>query len=363
MNLVFSVRARALQTCNIQIPQRLTSFKNSRLNFCLLITSKFSTFPIATMDKKDDILAWASKDGEFRRKPSVFRNSVARGTEYEPDKGRYHLFISWACPWAHRTAIVRELKGLQDVISMSAVDWLLGPMGWKFSSPEETPGANEDPFYNFEFIRQYYFKVNPDYEGRFTVPVLWDTKTESIVNNESSEIIRMFNEEFDDFIDEKYRGITYYPENLRVEIDELNEWVYDTVNNGVYKSGFATTQTAYETHCIKLFKSLDRLEEILGKSSGPFLFGDTLTEADIRLYTTIIRFDPVYVQHFKCNLGTIRADYPNLHTWVRHLYWDYPAFKNTTNFEHIKKHYTKSHKQINPFSITPIGPAGNILPK
>ncbi|KAK9453299.1 glutathione S-transferase [Dipodascopsis uninucleata] len=320
---------------------------------------------MASANKPDDILKWASKDGEFRRKPSSFRNWISRDprAEFPAESGRYHLYISWACPWAHRTAIVRALKGLEDVISISVVDWYLGEMGWKFSSPEETPGATLDTINHAKYLRELYFKVNPDYDGRFTVPVLWDKKTGSLVNNESSEIIRMFNEEFDDFIDDKYKGLSFYPEALRDEIDSLNEWVYDTVNNGVYKAGFASKQEVYESHVIKVFESLDRLEDILAKSTGPFLLGDKLTEADIRLYTTIVRFDPVYVQHFKCNIGTIRSNYPHLHKWLRMLYWDYPEFKDTTNFDHIKLHYTKSHKQINPFSITPVGPVPNILPK
>ncbi|KAK9378811.1 glutathione S-transferase [Kockiozyma suomiensis] len=320
---------------------------------------------MSNKDKVDDITKWASEDGEFRRKPSVFRNWISHDpdAEFPAEKGRYHLYISWACPWAHRTAIVRKLKGLEDIISFSAVDWYLGDLGWKFSSPEETPGANLDPLFNYSHLRELYFRVNPDYEGRFTVPVLWDKKTNSLVNNESSEIIRMLYTEFDDLIDEKYKSVTFLPDDLKAEIDEMNEWVYDTINNGVYKSGFATKQEAYESHVIKVFESLDKLEAILGKSAGPYLFGDRLTEADIRLYPTIVRFDPVYVQHFKCNIGTIRYNYPNINKWLKHLYWDIPAFKDTTNFEHIKKHYTKSHKQINPYSITPLGPIPDIEPK
>ncbi|KAK9469195.1 glutathione S-transferase [Lipomyces arxii] len=318
---------------------------------------------MTTATREAEILKWSSEDGEFRRKPSVFRNAVSKepGAQYAPEANRYHLYISWACPWAHRTAIVRKLKGLEDIIGLSVVDWHMGEMGWKFS--ETTPGATKDHIHNSTFIRELYFRVNPDYTGRFTVPVLWDIKTDSLVNNESSEIIRMFNEEFDDIIEEKYRGVTYYPKALRKDIDDLNEWVYDTVNNGVYKSGFATKQEVYESHVVQLFKSLDRLETVLAKSTGPYLFGDVLSEADIRLYTTIIRFDPVYVQHFKCNIGTIRHNYPELHKWVKNLYWDIPGFKETTNFEHIKKHYTKSHLQINPYSITPVGPIPDIEPK
>ncbi|KAK9320092.1 glutathione S-transferase [Lipomyces orientalis] len=331
----------------------------------LISRQLLSDSAMSSQQRQEEILKWASTDGEFRRKPSSYRKFISResGAEYPPEKGRYHLYISWACPWAHRTAIVRKLKGLEDIIGLSVVDWYLGEMGWKFSTPDETPGSIIDPVHNSSYLRELYFRMNPDHNGRFTVPVLWDKKTDTLVNNESSEIIRMFNEEFDDLVDDKFKGVTFYPKSLRKDIDELNEWVYDTVNNGVYKSGFATKQEVYESHVVKLFKSLDRLEDILAKSTGPYLFDDVLTEADIRLYTTIIRFDPVYVQHFKCNIGTIRDNYPQLHKWVRHLYWDIPEFKDTTNFEHIKKHYTKSHRQINPFGITPVGPLPDIKPK
>ncbi|KAL7269272.1 S-glutathionyl-(chloro)hydroquinone reductase [Rhizina undulata] len=214
-----------------------------------------------------------------------------------------------------------------------------------------------------KFLKDLYFKANPNYEGRYTVPTLWDKKLQTICSNESSEILRFLYTEFDDLIAEDKKGVTFYPEEKRKEIDEFNEWLYDTVNNGVYKSGFATTQEAYEKNVHKLFESLDRIEEILKKSDGPYILGKELTEADIRLYPTIVRFDPVYVQHFKCNIKMIRHDYPAIHKWLRHLYWDIPAFRETTNFEHIKKHYTKSHSQINPKGITPVGPLPDILPK
>jgi len=192
------------------------------------------------------------------------------------------------------------------------------------------------------------------------VPVLWDKKTESIVNNESSEIIRMFYTEFDSLLPEEKRGITFYPKKFGKEIDEINDWVYNTVNNGVYKCGFATTQEAYENHVFPLFKSLDRLEEMLAKSAGKYLLGNELTEADIRLYPTIVRFDPVYVQHFKTNIGTIRHNYPKINAWLKHLYWEIPGFKETTNFTHIKAHYMTSHKSINPHGIVAAGPIPHI---
>lgn len=314
-----------------------------------------------------DITSWSSKDkdgGQFKRQQSSFRDTVSKDGKFQPEKGRYHLVVSLACPWAHRTLIVRHLKGLQDVISVSTVHPHMGGKGWSFdgegyegqgepkggiptvTTPKESP-------YNFNKLRELYFKAEPEYDARFTVPVLWDTKHETIVNNESSEIIRMFNTEFDSVIEDQYKGVTYYPENLRKEIDEVNGWVYDTVNNGVYKSGFASTQSAYESNVIPLHESLKRLDGMLkGKD---YLVGDTLTEADIRLYTTICRYDPVYTGHFKCT-QSIRHDYPELNRWMKNLYWKNAAFKDTTDFDHIKIHYYSSHPQINPTRIVPAGP-------
>ena len=203
--------------------------------------------------------------------------------------------------------------------------------------------------------------MEPEYSGRFTVPTLYDKKKKTIVNNESSEIIRMFYTEFDDLLPEQFKKVELFPKDLQEKIEETNKWTYDDINNGVYKSGFATSQQAYESAVTQLFKSLDHAEADLAASGGPFYFGANITEADVRLYTTIVRFDVVYVQHFKCNIRDIRSGYPNLHKWLRHLYWTEPAFGETTQFEHIKKHYTKSHKQINKFSITPVGPVPDIL--
>ena len=231
---------------------------------------------------------------------------------------------------------------------------------------EEVAGDNvtRDPLNpDHNHLREIYFQVDPEYKGRFTVPTLYDKKKKTIVNNESSEIIRMFYTEFDDLLPDNFKSVDLYPEQLRKEIDATNEWTYDKINNGVYKSGFATTQDAYEKAVIPLFEALDRAEAHLAESSGPYYFGENITEADIRLYTTIVRFDVVYVQHFKTNLRDIRSGYPHLHEWLRKLYWDVPAFGETTQFEHIKKHYTKSHRQINPPSITPFGPVPDILKK
>lgn len=222
--------------------------------------------------------------------------------------------------------IVRQLKGLQDIIPFTSVHWLLGEKGWPFAKgeEEEAPGDNvtPDPLGHGTHLRDIYFASNPDYEGRFTVPTLYDKKEKTIVSNESSEIIRMMYYAFDGLLeDPKVRNLDLFPKDLREQIDATNEWTYHDVNNGVYKSGFATTQEAYEKNVKTLFASLDHAEADLSKSSGPYYFGDRLTEADIRLYTTIIRFDVVYVQHFKCNIRDIRSGYPHLHKWLRHLYW------------------------------------------
>ena len=228
--------------------------------------------------------------------------------------------------------------------------------------------AHPDPLHpEYTHLRDLYFSVNPSYDGRFTVPTLWDKKTNTIVSNESSEIIRMFYTEFDSLLPQKYRDLVLFPKDLQSEIEATNDWTYNDINNGVYKSGFATTQEAYEKAVHQLFTSLDRAEAHLKsqseQSKGPYYFGEHITEADVRLYTTIIRFDVVYVQHFKCNIHDIRSGYPYLHAWVRSLYWKHPESfgEATTDFVHIKRHYTKSHKQINQFSITPVGPLPDIL--
>lgn len=282
--------------------------------------------------------------------------------------------MSYACPWAHRALITRKLKGLTNIIGLSVVHWHMDENGWRFINEEEKStrtkasdhsNGTEDHLYGFDRIKQLYFKADPDYEGRFTVPVLWDKKLETIVNNESSEIIRILNTEFNDLVSSEYAEVDIYPEELRDKIDEINDWVYDNINNGVYKSGFATKQEIYEQEVTNVFKHLDKVEAILSegaKLSYKFLLGSHLTEADIRLYTTIVRFDAVYHQHFKCNLKMIRHDYPHLHNWLRLLYWKIPGFQETTDFHHIKKHYTVSHIKINPNQITPLGPVPDILP-
>jgi putative glutathione S-transferase len=282
---------------------------------------------------------FASEDGQFHRVASKFRSSVSSdpSSEFPAEKDRYVLYLNLGCPWAHRTNIVRSLKGLEDVIQLVVMDWELGPDGWFYSGRDGT--ATEDPLYGFKFHKQLYEKADPEYVGRYTVPVLWDKKKETIVNNESSEIIRMLYSEFDEFVadDRKERTFSLLPADKVKEIDELNEWVYDLINNGVYKTGFAGTQEAYEKNIYPLFEALDRVEKILGDAKTSYLFGSQITEADIRLFPTIIRFDVAYYTLFKCNLRMIRHDYPHIHAWLKRLYWDENkdtngAFKSTTDF-------------------------------
>ncbi|KAN0127363.1 glutathione S-transferase [Lactarius tabidus] len=299
-------------------------------------------------------------DGSFKRAPSSFRNFVKVGGQFPPEKDRYHLYVSYACPWATRTLIMRKLKGLEDIIPFTVVSPCMGADGWPFASVDQFPGADVDPLYQSKHVKDLYLRADPNFTGRFTVPVLWDKKQHTIVNNESSEIIRIFNSEFNSLIPEDKAKLNFYPEELRKEIDEVNEWVYDKINNGVYRSGFATAFPAYRDAVVPLFEALDRVEVMLkGKT---YLIGDRLTEADIRLFVSIIRFDPVYVGHFKCNIRTIRHGYPNIHLWLRRLYWQNDAFQSTTDFEHIKTHYYWSHPHVNPTRIVPIGPVPHIVP-
>ncbi|GLB42162.1 putative glutathione S-transferase [Lyophyllum shimeji] len=300
------------------------------------------------------------EDGSFKRPDTVFRSFVETGGKFEPEVGRYHLYVSLACPWASRTLILRKLKGLEDIISVTVVSPRMGPLGWPFASIDEFPGAEVDSLYQSEHVKDLYFKVDPDYQGRFSVPILWDKKTHTIVNNESSEIIRIFNTAFNDFIPADKAALDFYPEHLRTEIDEVNEWIYANINNGVYRAGVATTQSAYEKAVADVFGALDKVESILqGKD---YLVGNHLTEADVRLFATAIRFDIVYVGHFKCNLRTIRDGYPAIHRWMQQLYWNNDAFKATTDFDHIKTHYYWSHTFLNPHRVVPVGPVPHIRP-
>jgi putative glutathione S-transferase len=296
----------------------------------------------------------SSKDGAFQREQAQRRNWVTADGEpgltgvggFAAEAGRYHLYVSLACPWAHRTLILRKLKGLESLIDVSVVSWLMLENGWTF---DQSLGSTGDKLDHLDFMHQRYTADTVDYTGRVTVPVLWDKQQNRIVNNESAEIIRMFNSAFDDLTG---NDLDFYPEPLRGEIDALNERIYPAVNNGVYRAGFATSQQAYEEAFDGLFEELDRLEQLL--SANRYLTGEYLTEADIRLFTTLIRFDAVYYGHFKCNLQRI-ADYPNLSNWLREIY-QWPGIAETVDFEHIKNHYYGSHKTINPTGVVPKGP-------
>ena len=301
----------------------------------------------------------ADPSGRFIRSSSIFRNWVTAdgaagrtGTGgFEAEPGRYHLYVSLACPWAHRTLLFRKMKGLEGMVGLSVVHWRMGEDGWTF---EDGPGVVPDPVLHARFLHQIYSASQPDYTGRVSVPVLWDRASAKIVSNESSEIIRMFNSAFD--------GVgaasgDFYPAPLRGEIDALNERIYATVNNGVYRAGFALNQSAYEEAARALFATLDWLEEHLGMHR--WLCGERLTEADWRLFPTLIRFDAVYVGLFKCNVRRI-ADYANLSRYLRALYAR-PGVADTVNFQHIKGHYYQSLTQLNPSGIVPIGPEPQLV--
>lgn len=292
--------------------------------------------------------------GRFIRQESQFRNWITpdgsagpsgeAGFKAEPN--RYHLYVALACPWANRALIMRNLKGLEEIISLSVVNPLMAENGWTF---EQEEGVIADPVTNAKYLYEVYTQVDPTYSGRVTVPVLYDLKQNKIVNNESSEIMRMLNTAFDQI---GAKEGDYYPKEWRSEIDEVNELVYHSVNNGVYKAGFATEQEVYQEEVVKLFTALDTLEKILEKNR--YLVGEVLTEADWRLFTTLIRFDSVYHGHFKCNIKRL-TEYTNLWRYTRELY-NWPGISETVNFDHIKNHYYRSHKNINPTGIVPLGP-------
>ncbi|WP_153916270.1 glutathione S-transferase family protein [Shewanella sp. TC10] len=311
----------------------------------------------------DQWYATKENGGKFQREDAQLRNWITEDglagpnglAGFKAESGRYHLYVSLACPWAHRTLIFRELKQLTEHISVTVVEPHMLSNGWEFKGPNQSKsalaidGAQVDPLFAKDFMYQIYQQAKPDYNGRVTVPVLWDKQQNTIVSNESSEIIRMFNSAFN-----KVTGNTedYYPLALQSEIDSLNELIYPNINNGVYRSGFATTQQAYEEAVMPLFDTLDTLEALLANKR--YLLGNQITEADWRLFTTLIRFDCVYVGHFKTNLRTIES-YPNLSGYLRDLFQQ-PGIAETVNFEHIKQHYYFSHQQINPTQVVPAGP-------
>ncbi|MCB8882988.1 glutathione S-transferase family protein [Acidisoma cellulosilytica] len=295
-----------------------------------------------------------ASEGRFVRSESQFRNWVTPDGEpgptgsggFKAEPGRYHLYVALACPWSHRTLMFRALKGLAETITVSTTHWFMGAEGWTF---EDGPGVVPDPIHGARRVHEIYKAASSSYTGRVTVPVLWDKQNSTIVSNESADIIRMMNSAFDGV------GATaedFYPEPLRPNIDAINSEIYERVNNGVYRAGFATSQAAYEEAVMPLFVTLDRLEALLGKQR--YLCGDKVTEADWRLFPTLVRFDPVYVGHFKCNIRRL-SDYPNLWAYTRELF-QWPGIGETVNFEHIKRHYYASHESINPSRVVPIGP-------
>ncbi|MBG9368136.1 glutathione S-transferase family protein [Streptococcus sp. NLN64] len=295
-----------------------------------------------------------STGGKFVRTVTQFRNWITPDGEpgptgeggFKAESGRYHLYISLACPWASRTLIMRKLKGLEEHISLSIVNPYMLENGWTFA---EGPGVIADSIFNSDYLYQVYLKADPQYTGRVTVPVLWDKKTNTIVSNESAEIMRMFNSAFNDLTGNQE---DYYPQELQEAIDEMNDFVYPNINNGVYKAGFSTSQKVYEEEVANVFAALDKLETHL--DTQDYLVGNRLTEADIRLFTTLVRFDPVYFGHFKCNIKAL-VDYPNLWDYTKRLF-NHQGISETVDFDHIKEHYYGSHKTINPTGIVPVGP-------
>lgn len=285
-------------------------------------------------------------DGKFIREDAQFRDWISKDGKFQPEAGRYHLYVCLACPWASRCLMMRKLKGLEEIISLSVVNPVMLEHGWTF---EDGPGVIADPIIDADYMHEIYTHVDPTYSGRVTVPVLYDKKTDTIVNNESSDIIRMMNTAFDEI------GATpgdYYPADLRDKIDDINDYVYDHVNNGVYKAGFATEQQVYEKEAQNVDDALAKLNDRL--ENQDYLVGDQLTEADIRLFTTLIRFEHVYFGHFKCNLHHL-TEYPHLWDYTKRIY-NYENLADTVNFDHIQTHYYKSHTMINPNQIIPAGP-------
>jgi putative glutathione S-transferase len=303
-----------------------------------------------------------TKSGEFKRQEDAFREWISSdgSTKYSASKDRFHLYVSLACPWASRTVIVRKLKGLEQIIGLTIVDPFRNEKGWAFRDPERIrPGASlddldvfesTDPINGFRYLSEAYKATDPDYAARVTVPVLWDTETKRIVNNCEDDICRMFNDVFNDFASNK--GVDLFPRDIEADHSKLSNFVYENINNGVYRAGFATRQRPYDRACHRLFEALDELEQRLSKSR--YLFGDRIVEADLRLFCTLVRFDVVYHGHFKCNLRRI-IDYPNLQGYLMDLYQQ-PGIAETVNFDHIKRHYYMTHTQINPTRIVPIGP-------
>jgi glutathionyl-hydroquinone reductase len=301
------------------------------------------------LDFEDEV----NESGEFERQDDQFRQwvSLDPGSEFPVEAGRYHLYVSLACPWAHRTIIFRKLKKLEGQIGMTVVDPLRDDRGWAF---REGSGHTSDPVNHFHFLSEAYLASDSGFSDRVTVPVLWDKKNKRIVNNSEDDIVRMFNSVFSQLAGS---DLDFYPSALRADIDAMNEFIYPRINNGVYRAGFATTQSAYNTAVRRLFSALDRLESHLATHS--YMVGDQITEADWKLFTTLIRFDPVYHGHFKCNIRRL-IDYPKLYGYLQKLY-QYEGIAETVNFDHIKRHYYMTHTDINPTGIVPLGPENGLL--
>ena len=302
-------------------------------------------------DRKPD------EKGRFVRVETRFRDRITAdgASGFPAEAGRYHLYVSWACPWAHRTLILRKLKHLEDAVSLSVVDAFMGEMGWEFTS---APGAIPDPLYGKRYLHELYIQAQPGYNGRASVPVLWDKQRECIVNNESREIVRMFDTAFGAINGSPVKGAAapadYCPPEMEAEVERTIDAIFQPINNGVYRCGFARTQQAYEEAVTELFDALDHWEQVLG--TRRYLCGDRITEADWCLFTTLVRFDPVYHFHFKCNKKRLR-DFPNLWNYTRELY-QVPGVAETCDFDHIKRHYFQSHETLNPTRIVPMGPDG-----
>lgn len=294
-----------------------------------------------------------------------FHGKISADGPFPPEAGRYHLYIGLFCPFAQRANVMLHLKQLDKYagIETSIVKPYpkgddKGWPGWQFNVPDQPayPGSTAEPFFQAKYLHEIYFKADPQYEGRYSVPVLWDKKLNTIVNNESSELLRDLNTAFNSLLPSELQRLSLYPEHLRADVDRMEQWVQSDLNTGVYKTGFAGSQEAYEKNLPAVFASLNALEKLAHRNGGPYILGKEMTELDVRTYASLIRFDTVYVQHFKCNLGEVRHCYPVLNNWLKNLYWNHPEFKNTTNFKHIKENYTKSHHDINPKAITPVGP-------
>lgn len=284
-------------------------------------------------------------EGDFKRQEDAFRDWISKEGPYPPVEGRYHLYVSLACPWASRTVIVRKWLNIERLIGLTVVDPIRDERGWAFRNG---PGHDPDPINGFKFLSEAFRATDPNFDGRVTVPVLWDIQTKKIINNSEDDICRMFNDAFREFSN----GRDLFPKKVEDEHRQLSEWIYDNVNNGVYKAGFATRQVVYERECRKLFAALDELEKRLGNRR--YLFGDEIVEADWRLFCTLVRFDAVYHGHFKCNVRRI-VDYPNLQGYLLDLFQQ-PGIDSTVNMDHIKRHYYVTHDDINPTRIVPIGP-------